>query len=399
MKKNGFSCPTNFTQIISWILFIFINIKYFIITKKVINTNYHVSITITVIHSIIATLLFFALIITTISDPCDPFVLIEIEKKHNCKKNNIEYNLEINKNQDFCILCSSNIKSSSKHCKNCNKCIDIFDHHCSWLNNCIGRINYKWFLVLLLVIFIFCLFNITVVCYFSNIGINQYHNYKNSNNNIPENFDIKETYSYCIISLSLLIVEAIAIINIIYLIIVHIWLNYKGLSTYDFIIQKQNYVEKNNKSINYSKTKDLSNININHNKDEDSIIKLNKLNKNASKNHIKLVTCNNYIIGENKRISNSNIIEISNNTNKENGLIKDNIFAIKSHKANLELSLNSLNIEKLNKRNQIMPSKLIDKMESNKYIDLKDKIIITNINFQKEVLNPLVNKIYENKNK
>uniref|UniRef100_A0A1D1YVQ3 S-acyltransferase n=1 Tax=Anthurium amnicola TaxID=1678845 RepID=A0A1D1YVQ3_9ARAE len=49
----------------------------------------------------------------------------------------------------FCTLCNAEVHRFSKHCRSCDKCVDGFDHHCRWLNNCIGRKNYITFLSLM----------------------------------------------------------------------------------------------------------------------------------------------------------------------------------------------------------------------------------------------------------
>ena len=38
------------------------------------------------------------------------------------------------------------VAPGSKHCRRCDKCVADFDHHCVFLNNCIGGHNYRWFL-------------------------------------------------------------------------------------------------------------------------------------------------------------------------------------------------------------------------------------------------------------
>mmetsp|Transcript_52819 Transcript_52819/g.123553 ORF Transcript_52819/g.123553 Transcript_52819/m.123553 type:complete len:474 (+) Transcript_52819:62-1483(+) len=46
-----------------------------------------------------------------------------------------------------CNKCMSEANPSLKHCKRCEKCVSGFDHHCLWLNTCIGKRNYApWLL-------------------------------------------------------------------------------------------------------------------------------------------------------------------------------------------------------------------------------------------------------------
>nr|XP_012593142.1 probable palmitoyltransferase ZDHHC11 isoform X2 [Microcebus murinus]XP_012593143.1 probable palmitoyltransferase ZDHHC11 isoform X2 [Microcebus murinus] len=45
----------------------------------------------------------------------------------------------------YCHLCEVTVGAKSKHCKMCNKCVTGFDHHCKLLNNCVGTRNYSYF--------------------------------------------------------------------------------------------------------------------------------------------------------------------------------------------------------------------------------------------------------------
>lgn len=54
-----------------------------------------------------------------------------------------------------CYICKLSVAENTKHCSQCNRCVDDFDHHCKFLNNDIGRVNYKMFLVIVAVYFIY----------------------------------------------------------------------------------------------------------------------------------------------------------------------------------------------------------------------------------------------------
>ncbi|XP_059948657.1 palmitoyltransferase ZDHHC11-like [Mesoplodon densirostris] len=47
--------------------------------------------------------------------------------------------------RQYCYLCKVTVNVKSKHCIACNKCVSGFDHHCKWLNNCVGSRNYWYF--------------------------------------------------------------------------------------------------------------------------------------------------------------------------------------------------------------------------------------------------------------
>ena len=142
-KINGFSFPLEFQQVLTWIL-MFLNailFYYYILSEVSKYYQKEIKIFILIIHLILFINILFFGFLSTYIDPSDPLLKKEIKKKNKIQRNKEHYILEISKNFPFCLICCSNIHSTSKHCKRCNKCIKNFDHHCGWLNNCIGKYN------------------------------------------------------------------------------------------------------------------------------------------------------------------------------------------------------------------------------------------------------------------
>ena len=62
----------------------------------------------------------------------------------------------------FCYTCNIIKPPGVSHCKTCNVCVEKFDHHCPWVGNCIGKNNYKYFFIFLILLNIF--FTTSLIC-------------------------------------------------------------------------------------------------------------------------------------------------------------------------------------------------------------------------------------------
>lgn len=114
----------------------------------------------------------------------------------------------------ICSACDTYVSQTAKHCARCDRCVEDFDHHCKWLNTCIGKCNYAWFCALLAVTeacqavqFVFAL----------RLAIHQERNAEFG------------------VLLVLITGSGLAILGASHLILLHCWLKYKGITTFEWI--------------------------------------------------------------------------------------------------------------------------------------------------------------------
>ncbi|CCH44997.1 putative S-acyltransferase [Wickerhamomyces ciferrii] len=114
----------------------------------------------TVVYNTLLTILILSLIIAIYSKP------VRLNSDNSRYYNSIYKNNNlIFFNDQKCKTCKVLKPARSKHCKICDQCIVFFDHHCVWINNCVGKGNYKWF-------YLFLIMNVIVLTYATIISFN-----------------------------------------------------------------------------------------------------------------------------------------------------------------------------------------------------------------------------------
>lgn len=206
MRKHGFSKPLSFFQILTWgVFFVLIcSFYFFYLPVSPINQICYVSIPYSFI--MLATLFFGYK--ATICNPCDSHLTTSIRVNHKSTKR--------------CTVCKASVLMSSKHCSICDKCISGFDHHCKALNNCIGSKNYSSFFKLII-----SLEGLLLIQFSSGIYILFYHTITTNNIGL-----------IVFLVIELFIVLVLIVLNTL-LIFFHIWLKFKKISTYEYVISKR----------------------------------------------------------------------------------------------------------------------------------------------------------------
>ncbi|CAG9328334.1 unnamed protein product [Blepharisma stoltei] len=217
-KKNGFRRPFHLFQITSWILMILHTVISILCVSLFLSNDL----------AILFLVLFYTFHISVliegyIATSSDPTIAINVE--------DLALDTSIN---FFCTICKIYVTESAKHCGHCNRCVDRFDHHCKWLNNCVGKSNYWKFIALIWTLeagtSVLLSFEIYVLRQGFSDGL----------------LDDKSTESliFAVLFVDILINGSV-FLAIGYLIGIHIYLGFKGKTTYEFIQELRKKPSKN----------------------------------------------------------------------------------------------------------------------------------------------------------
>ncbi|XP_060717767.1 palmitoyltransferase ZDHHC11 isoform X1 [Tachysurus vachellii] len=150
-----------------------------------------------------------------------------------------------------CNLCDVDVGSKVKHCGSCNKCIADFDHHCNWLNNCVGRRNYWLFFVAVLsaacgVFLLVLVIAFVFIEHFVNPSILRTATAFQAVNGsttwlafLPVAPVQTSSASLLVLAVITVIIALASLLLLCHLLIFHIYLLYKGMSTYEYIMKQR----------------------------------------------------------------------------------------------------------------------------------------------------------------
>ncbi|KAM9722715.1 palmitoyltransferase ZDHHC11 isoform 3-T3 [Menidia menidia] len=144
-------------------------------------------------------------------------------------------------------LSESHHGNKVKHCGVCNKCVENFDHHCKWLNTCVGGRNY-WFFFIALVSATMGVLLLNVVILFIFV---QHYLDPHSLRTAPQfNTALGNTTwlvflplapmktssaGLLVLAFFTVILSTICLLLLTHLLAFHLYLFYKGMSTFDYV--------------------------------------------------------------------------------------------------------------------------------------------------------------------
>jgi len=223
IRKNGFQRPFHPLQLVSWVvfgsdvaLFAFLCLPILggTASQVLVGACFFISVSIVVIGAAFA----------TACDPSDPHI-----------RDSADADSDNDDNRPFCAVCNTGVFDRSKHCRDCNRCVEVFDHHCMWLNNCIGKANYRWFLVtvssvaVMTGIVIACCFHLVILYATDDTEL---EDRLNSFTGLPKEAAL---VFLCI----LVLVNGPLFLLDLQLVLLHVFLTYEDITTYEYIVRKR----------------------------------------------------------------------------------------------------------------------------------------------------------------
>uniref|UniRef100_H0WNY8 Palmitoyltransferase n=1 Tax=Otolemur garnettii TaxID=30611 RepID=H0WNY8_OTOGA len=247
-RVNGWSRPLHIYQFASWADFLILAVTTFGIFIPFLHVDWQLS-----AYVVIGGLFLFHLVTNLIAATIDP-----AEANVRYKKNYLDLLPTFDRSKhehviqnQYCHLCEVTVSETAKHCSACNKCVTDFDHHCKWLNNCIGSRNYWFFFssvtsasvglvcVLAVQLYFFIRFLIDSHGLLKDAGLLVFQDSKMWPLFLPYFPVLVNTGVILFILVASVVLVIGNIIMIGHLLVFHLYLMSKRLSTFEYITQKR----------------------------------------------------------------------------------------------------------------------------------------------------------------
>lgn len=236
VRTNGFQRPLHVLQLSSWVVVLGIDLPVFAIIGIPLIESVALQVLSSLCHGITVGVLVLAAIQATKCDPADPHIRPQ------------DHGVQVNKEEDeslpFCPQCDSAVFARSKHCRACNKCVREFDHHCMWVNNCVGAQNYRAFATCIGMVAVMTL-NILL------ISIYQLVEYFVNELEFESRWQGHFLFDGAAKEVALVLLIFLTFINLPFffldmqLVILHMFLSWQNVTTYEYIMNKRNTAMEN----------------------------------------------------------------------------------------------------------------------------------------------------------
>mmetsp|Transcript_128074 Transcript_128074/g.370692 ORF Transcript_128074/g.370692 Transcript_128074/m.370692 type:complete len:797 (+) Transcript_128074:96-2486(+) len=229
-RAHGFEMPLHPLQVVSWVVFGLDVLLYASVVLPLLDPQWLQVLAAVCFTASVVGLTFFAAKATR-TDPGDVFV----RRPKAAAQRDSEAGSAMDR---YCSECNVPVGSRTKHCYACNKCVADFDHHCMWLNTCIGSRNYKAFLAAIVFasaltgVFLCTCVYIMVVSLTDTDAFRARILEAEGVAGLPWEFLITVLAVLSAINAPLFLLDT-------QLVLLHMFLIYHGLTTYEYIVQKR----------------------------------------------------------------------------------------------------------------------------------------------------------------
>lgn len=230
-RINGFQRPWHYLQVATWFLFALIIVFYFAFLMQIMWDHYGLQVFLTVMFCFFTICASVSVYFVCSTDPADNSLISDPAKRSPVQQSDQSL---------YCYNCEVQVHNSSKHCRYCDKCIERFDHHCKWLNTCVGRKNYKYFLSIIVSVG-FMLTEVLSIAIAVMVESFAYpHMFKHRLDHSDFNYNVHISTKACggiLLGCIVLLLGLLALV--LQLAGFHAVLLYRGITTYEFIVQEQ----------------------------------------------------------------------------------------------------------------------------------------------------------------